>query len=223
MRKAGPTLYRKSCKDRVRVLRKVHSYNCRTSSLGNVGVSQGNVGQSEEQPQLARNHGCDGRLGNMAASSVEGPLSKWTNVMKGWQYRWFVLDDNAGLLSYYTSKENMARGARRGCVRLQGAVIGIDDEDDSTFTIRVDRKIFHFQARDAEERERWVRALEDTILRHTLQRQPNTRLWDQTSIVAPTQHNFDTKLTEADSYLQLLIEQIRVSTHGRFVRMRSKS
>ncbi|KAH9369773.1 hypothetical protein HPB48_007740 [Haemaphysalis longicornis] len=35
------------------------------------------------------------------------------------------------------------------------------------------------------------------------------RLWDQTSIVAPTQHNFDTKLTEADSYLQLLIEQIR--------------
>ena len=33
---------------------------------------------------------------------MEGPLSKWTNVMKGWQYRWFVLDDNAGLLSYYT-------------------------------------------------------------------------------------------------------------------------
>ena len=33
---------------------------------------------------------------------MEGPLSKWTNVMKGWQYRWFVLDDSAGLLSYYT-------------------------------------------------------------------------------------------------------------------------
>ncbi|XP_077515349.1 oxysterol-binding protein-related protein 9-like isoform X2 [Amblyomma americanum] len=91
-------------------------------------------GMSDEPP---RNHGCHGRQVNMAASSVEGPLSKWTNVMKGWQYRWFVLDDNAGLLSYYT------------------------------------------------------------------------RLWDQTGIVAPTQHNFDTKLTEADSYLQLLIEQIR--------------
>lgn len=36
------------------------------------------------------------------SSLMEGPLSKWTNVMKGWQYRWFVLDDNAGLLSYYT-------------------------------------------------------------------------------------------------------------------------
>lgn len=33
---------------------------------------------------------------------VEGPLSKWTNVMKGWQYRWFVLDEAAGLLSYFT-------------------------------------------------------------------------------------------------------------------------
>ena len=36
------------------------------------------------------------------AGIIEGPLSKWTNVMKGWQYRWFVLDDNAGLFSYYT-------------------------------------------------------------------------------------------------------------------------
>lgn len=33
---------------------------------------------------------------------MEGSLSKWTNVMKGWQYRWFVLDDNSGLLTYYT-------------------------------------------------------------------------------------------------------------------------
>lgn len=60
------------------------------------------------------------------AEIIEGPLSKWTNVMKGWRNRWFgnksfiylnysvflclcnffplVLDDNAGLLSYYTVK-----------------------------------------------------------------------------------------------------------------------
>ena len=59
---------------------------------------------------------------------MEGTLSKWTNVMKGWQYRYFVLDDNAGLFSYYSSREKMMRGARRGCVRLKGALIGIDDE-----------------------------------------------------------------------------------------------
>jgi hypothetical protein len=38
----------------------------------------------------------------MSTSTMEGSLSKWTNVVNGWQYRWFVLDDNAGLLSYYT-------------------------------------------------------------------------------------------------------------------------
>ena len=36
------------------------------------------------------------------AVKMEGPLTKWTNVVQGWQYRWFVLDDHTGLLSYYT-------------------------------------------------------------------------------------------------------------------------
>ncbi|XP_019386955.1 PREDICTED: oxysterol-binding protein-related protein 9 isoform X1 [Crocodylus porosus] len=138
------------------------------------------------------------------ASIMEGPLSKWTNVMKGWQYRWFVLDYNAGLLSYYTSKDKMMRGSRRGCVRLRGAVIGIDDEDDSTFTITVDQKTFHFQARDADEREKWIHALEETILRHTLQ------LQGVDSGVVPSVHDFDKKLTEADAYLQILIDQLKL-------------
>uniref|UniRef100_A0A8D0QQK6 Oxysterol-binding protein n=1 Tax=Sus scrofa TaxID=9823 RepID=A0A8D0QQK6_PIG len=138
------------------------------------------------------------------ASIMEGPLSKWTNVMKGWQYRWFVLDYNAGLLSYYTSKDKMMRGSRRGCVRLRGAVIGIDDEDDSTFTITVDQKTFHFQARDADEREKWIHALEETILRHTLQ------LQGLDSGFVPTVQDFDKKLTEADAYLQILIEQLKL-------------
>ncbi|XP_053325794.1 oxysterol-binding protein-related protein 9 isoform X2 [Spea bombifrons] len=138
------------------------------------------------------------------ASIMEGPLSKWTNVMKGWQYRWFVLDYNAGLLSYYTSKDKMMRGSRRGCVRLRGAVIGIDDEDDSTFTITVDQKTFHFQARDADEREKWIHALEETILRHTLQ------LQGVDSGFVPSVQDFDKKLAESDAYLQILIDQIKL-------------
>ncbi|XP_023677166.1 oxysterol-binding protein-related protein 9 isoform X2 [Paramormyrops kingsleyae] len=138
------------------------------------------------------------------ASIMEGPLSKWTNVMKGWQYRWFVLDYNAGLLSYYTSKDKMMRGSRRGCVRLRGAVIGIDDEDDSTFTITVDQKTFHFQARDADEREKWIHALEGTILRHTLQ------LQEAEAGFVPSVQDFDKKLAEADAYLQILIDQLKL-------------
>lgn len=34
--------------------------------------------------------------------ALEGTLSKWTNVMKGWQNRWFVLENETSLLSYYT-------------------------------------------------------------------------------------------------------------------------
>ncbi|CAL8308242.1 unnamed protein product [Lota lota] len=156
------------------------------------------------------------------ASIMEGPLSKWTNVMKGWQYRWFVLDYNAGLLSYYTSKDKMMRGSRRGCVRLRGAVIGIDDEDDSTFTITVDQKTFHFQARDADEREKWIHALEGTILRHTLQlrvscvcvffRSSETfpRFWRLQTGLIPSVQDFDKKLAEADAYLQILIDQLKL-------------
>lgn len=49
------------------------------------------------------------------------------------------------LIFFFQSKEKMMRGVRRGCVRLRAAVVGIDDEDDSNFTITVDHKTFHFQ------------------------------------------------------------------------------
>lgn len=148
---------------------------------------------------------------------LEGPLSKWTNVMKGWQFRWFVLEENSGLLSYYTSKEKMMKGVRRGCVRLKGAVIGIDDQDVNTFTITVDHKTFHFQAKDGEEREKWVRRLEDTILRHANR---SRGIWssDNTgstyggfnaSDAKRSNHlqTLDKRISEADAYLQLMIEQ----------------
>lgn len=74
---------------------------------------------------------------------MEGPLSKWTNMVQGWQYRWFVLGDDA--LHYYTSRDKMLKGQKRGCIRLKGAVIGIDGENNSLFTVTVDSKTFHLQ------------------------------------------------------------------------------
>lgn len=139
--------------------------------------------------------------------------------MKGWQFRWFVLEENSGLLSYYTSKEKMMKGVRRGCVRLKGAVIGIDDQDVNTFTITVDHKTFHFQAKDGEEREKWVRRLEDTILRHANR---SRGIWSSEhhscgsaygySSTEPSKRpnylqTLDKRISEADAYLQLMIEQ----------------
>ncbi|CAF0724890.1 unnamed protein product [Adineta steineri] len=128
----------------------------------------------------------------------EGPLSKWTNVIQGWQYRFFVLDPTQGMLIYYTSKENMVKGDRRGVVLLRGAYLGIDSEDDSTFTIRSHGKTFHFQARDAEERQKWISNLEEAISLNSV----NT---DKLSVSSTSL--FERKIAEADAYLQLLIDQ----------------
>lgn len=98
---------------------------------------------------------------------LEGPLSKWTNLVKGWQYRWFVLDKRTGFLSYYTSRDQMMRGSKRGCVKLKGAVLEIDDGDESAFMLISDNKQFHFQAQDGEDREKWLECLQETIQRQS--------------------------------------------------------
>lgn len=72
------------------------------------------------------------------------------------------------------------------------------------------------QATDSEERELWVRRLEDTILRHAARLRGQN--WDVGSIYnnfSCTKRGnilelFDRKVTEADAYLQLLIDQVHV-------------
>jgi len=137
------------------------------------------------------------------AIKLEGPLTKWTNVVQGWQFRWFVLDDNAGLLSYFTSKDKIMKGARRGCLRLRGAKIGIDDEDDSTFTITSDHKTFHFQARDSNERSSWVKALEETIIMHSQGLPPNVDL------SASNEEELNIRMQEAEAYFRILTQQVK--------------
>ena len=100
---------------------------------------------------------------------------------------------------------------------MRGAIVGIDDEDDSTFTITVDNKTFHFQAKDSVERENWIRALEDTIVRHNAM---TRRQYTSRHGTGPVKmEDFDKKLTETDCYLQMLIDQnnelqTKVNTEG---------
>ena len=85
-------------------------------------------------------------------------------------------------------------------------------QDDATFTITVDGKTFHFQAQDSQERERWIRALEDTVLKHNQTRRMSSGLRKSALLVqageAPTLLDFDKKLTETDCYLQILLNQV---------------
>lgn len=65
---------------------------------------------------------------------MEGLLNKYTNVMKGWQYRWFVMDADSGMLEYF-EKEEHKKQRPRGYVHLAGAVISPSDEDSQTFSV----------------------------------------------------------------------------------------
>ena len=86
-------------------------------------------------------------------------------------------------------------------------------QDDATFTITVDGKTFHFQAQDSHERERWIRALEDTVMRHNQTRRVSSGLRKSallsTQGEAPTIVDFDKRLTETDCYLQILLNQVQ--------------
>uniref|UniRef100_A0A0N4Z270 Oxysterol-binding protein n=1 Tax=Parastrongyloides trichosuri TaxID=131310 RepID=A0A0N4Z270_PARTI len=130
---------------------------------------------------------------------MEGPLSKWTNLVHGWQYRWFVLQDD--ILVYYTSREKMLRRQQRGCIRLRGATIGIDGVNNSLFTVSVDNKIFHLQGRDQNERDKWVRALEKTI--HNLCGYYKPAEQDPLTLL-------NEKLGEAENHLKTAMEEVHI-------------
>lgn len=64
----------------------------------------------------------------------EGLLHKYTNAMKGWQYRWFILSPETGELHYFLS-ESEKNQKPRCSIYLAGAVIAPSDEDSTTFTV----------------------------------------------------------------------------------------
>jgi len=85
----------------------------------------------------------------------EGQLSKFTNVVKGWQFRWFVLDPESGRLEYYLLEER--NGRCRGSQYLAGSVVIPSDEDSQTFSVNfASGEIYKVRATHARERQIWV-------------------------------------------------------------------
>ncbi|XP_059469244.1 oxysterol-binding protein-related protein 11-like isoform X2 [Neocloeon triangulifer] len=101
-----------------------------------------------------------------------GQLYKYTNVVKGWQYRWFILDPERGILDYFVTDPQQQPNRKqrpRGSVHLASAVICPSDEDSSTFTLNsASGEIFKLQAIDARERQEWVNRLRAVAEMHTL-------------------------------------------------------
>jgi hypothetical protein len=95
----------------------------------------------------------------------EGQLNKFTNVVKGWQYRWFILDPESGRLEYYLIEERSGRC--RGNQHLAGAVVIPSEEDSQTFTINfASGEIYKVRASHAKERQVWVDRIRACALMH---------------------------------------------------------
>ncbi|XP_075947571.1 oxysterol-binding protein 1 isoform X2 [Anarhichas minor] len=86
----------------------------------------------------------------------KGWLFKWTNYIKGYQRRWFVLSN--GLLSYYRTQAEMGHTCR-GTINLATANIAV--EDSCNFVIsNGGAQTYHLKASSEVERQRWITALE---------------------------------------------------------------
>ena len=100
--------------------------------------------------------GGNSNAASMSACSHSGYLQKWTNYIKGYQKRWFVL--NNGLLSYYRSQAEMAHTCR-GTINLLNAQI--QSEDACHFVVtNGGTQTFHLKAASEFDKQKWVSALE---------------------------------------------------------------
>ncbi|RVE75225.1 hypothetical protein OJAV_G00014720 [Oryzias javanicus] len=99
--------------------------------------------------------------------NIEGYLMKYTNLVTGWQYRFFMLNNDAGLLEYFVS-DQLKNLKPRGTLPLAGAVISPSDEDSHTFTVNaISGEQYKLRATDAKERQHWVSRLQICTQHHT--------------------------------------------------------
>ncbi|XP_066964551.1 oxysterol-binding protein-related protein 11-like isoform X9 [Macrobrachium rosenbergii] len=109
----------------------------------------------------------DGDMDENLRQPYEGQLIKFTNVVKGWQSRWFILNPETGTLEYYLSESDKHERAR-GSIQLAGAVISPSDEDSYTFTVSpAAGESYKLRATDTRDRQMWLNRLRVVAEMHT--------------------------------------------------------
>ncbi|XP_072311501.1 oxysterol-binding protein 2 [Eucyclogobius newberryi] len=97
------------------------------------------------------------------SDTYRGWLFKWTNYLKGYQRRWFVLSN--GLLSYYRTQAEMGHTCR-GTIPV--ATAHIDVGDTCHFVLTSGGRNYHLKASSEGECQRWVSALHQAKATATL-------------------------------------------------------
>lgn len=110
------------------------------------------------------------------SSQVRGQLSKFTNALRGYQYRYFILDPSKGTLEYYLTHDNK-RIHPRGFIILSGSIITPSEEDGQTFSVcSSSGEIYKLRAADSRERQFWVDQLRQVSQNHELNRKTSNPL-----------------------------------------------
>ncbi|XP_041649176.1 oxysterol-binding protein-related protein 10-like [Cheilinus undulatus] len=99
---------------------------------------------------------------------LEGVLKKYTNLLHGWQSRYFVLDPEAGQLQYYLNEVIKNQRPPRGFLPLLGAMVVSSDEYQYMFTIKSTAGVsYKLRAPDAQQQELWMTQLQLCSRRHS--------------------------------------------------------
>ncbi|KAH8597750.1 oxysterol-binding protein-like protein [Bisporella sp. PMI_857] len=113
----------------------------------------GNLGQQNAAP--------GDPLAGKEAREMKGYLKKWTNYRKGFQLRWFVLED--GVLSYYKHQDD-AGSACRGAINMRIARLSMDPTEKTKFDIIGKSSVkYNLKANHEVEAKRWFWALNNSI------------------------------------------------------------
>ncbi|XP_062847403.1 oxysterol-binding protein-related protein 10 isoform X2 [Trichomycterus rosablanca] len=98
---------------------------------------------------------------------LEGVLNKYTNLLQGWQHRYFVLDPELGQLQYFLNEQSKSQKPR-GLLPLIGSSVAPSDELPFLFTIyAANGELFKLRACDAYERQQWMTQLQLCARRHS--------------------------------------------------------
>jgi ankyrin repeat protein len=93
--------------------------------------------------------------------TMKGYLKKWTNYRKGYQLRWFVLEN--GVLSYYKHQDD-AENACRGAISMRIARLNMSPDEKTKFEIIGKSSVkYTLKANHEVEAKRWFWALNNAI------------------------------------------------------------
>ena len=118
---------------------------------------------------------------------MEGILSKYTNVMKGYQNRYFVVDEERGVLDYYMPEDKRKPNHLRGSIALAECNIAPSEDDSQTFTINTPNQNYKLKASNTKERQRWIDKLRQVAYNLEKVETKNTHLNDVRDSLLTTQ------------------------------------